>query len=274
MATARIAAKRPAAKGAKATKAARPAKAPRPRLSLAEVMGLLEKAGTAQACKTYRRHGAPDPMFGVSFATLKTLVKRIGVDHDLALALWETGNFDARNLAMKIADPSRMSSADLDRWAGDFQARMCGVYVASLAVEGPHAAAKAAQWLASRKDPERWAGWGLVGQMALRHEATPDAWFADRLAEIERSIHAVADAEREAMNMAIIYIGGRSPALRKAALAAAKRIGPVEVDHGDTACKTPAAGPYIEKLWAHAAAKSFATPAEQERARESPRTRC
>ena len=36
------------------------------------------------------------------------------------------------------------------------------------------------------------------------------------------------------MNRALITIGGRSAALRKAATAAAKRIGKVVVDHGDT----------------------------------------
>jgi len=262
MATTKSPKKRPAAKAQAA------------RMTLAEAMGALEKAGSAQARKTYARHGAPEPMFGVSFAFLKALVKRIGVDHDLAVALWGTGNFDARNLAVKIADPARMSPGDLDRWARDYKVRMCGMYMASLTAEGPHAAAKAAQWLASKEETERCTGWGLVGQMASRDEATPDAWFADLLARIERTIRTAPNFEREAMNHAVIAIGGRSAALRKSALAAAKRIGKVEVDHGDTACKTPEAGPYIEKMWAHAAAKSFESPAAQEREREWPRTRC
>ena len=63
-------------------------------------------------------------------------------------------------------------------------------------------------------------------------------------------------------------------ALRKAALVAAKRIGKVEVDHGDTACKTPDAAEYIEKAWAYAKAKGFESPAAQERMREVPRRRC
>lgn len=87
-------------------KTPRAAKAPRPRLGLAEVMAELEAAGSAQARKTYTRHGAEAPIFGTSFATLKVLMKRIDVDHELALALWDTGNFDARNLAMKIVDPA------------------------------------------------------------------------------------------------------------------------------------------------------------------------
>jgi 3-methyladenine DNA glycosylase AlkD len=243
-------------------------------MSFAETMRALEKAGSAQTRKTYARHGAQEPMFGVSFATLKTLVKRIGVDHELALALWDTKNHDARTLAVKIADPAKMTASDLDHWAGDFGARMCGSYVAMLAAETPHATAKAREWLASSDSKLRATAWVLAGVVANRDETTPDEWFVQRLAHIEKSIHSAPNAEREAMNMAVITIGGRNAVLHKAAIASAKRIGKVEVDHGDTACKTPDAVAYIEKMWAHAAAKKFASPAAQERAREPMRTRC
>ena len=245
-----------------------------PRTSLADVMQALEKAGSAQTRKTYARHGASEPLFGVSFATLGGLVKRIGVDHDLALKLWDTGNFDARNLAFKVADPARMAPADLDRWARETTVRMCAAYVSMIAVEGTQGLSTASRWLASGDGRLRCAGWGLVAQLAARDEATPDAWFAERLAEVERTIHDAPNDVRGPMNMAVVSIGGRSAALRKSALAAAKRIGKVEVDHGDTACKTPDAASYVEKMWAHAKAKGFESPSAQERQRESPRTRC
>ncbi|MFM8470939.1 MAG: hypothetical protein ACKODH_13415 [Limisphaerales bacterium] len=64
------------------------AKGPRVRMTLVEAMRELEQAGSAQTHKTYARHGTTEPMFGVSFATLKAMTKRINVDHELALALW------------------------------------------------------------------------------------------------------------------------------------------------------------------------------------------
>jgi 3-methyladenine DNA glycosylase AlkD len=266
--------KRPAQKAA-AKPAAKPrAKTTPARMSLDEAMRALEKAGSAQTRKTYARHGAKEPMFGVSFATMKTLVKKIGVDHELALGLWKTGNHDARILAMKIADPAQMKGADLDRWARENKMRMCGAYVAMIAAEGPHGVAKAKEWFAASDEWLRANGWMLAGQLAFHDEKLPDAWFNELLAKIEKSIHSVSNAEREAMNMTLITIGGRSAALRKSATAAAKRIGKVEIDYGDTACKTPDAGPYLEKMWEHAAAKKFDSPAAQERAREPQRTRC
>jgi 3-methyladenine DNA glycosylase AlkD len=243
-------------------------------MTLEEAMAALEKEGSAQTRKTFARHGAPEPMFGVSFASLKTLRKRIGVDHELAAALWETGNFDARNLAVKVADPARMTAPVLSRWAREARAPFLLTYVSLLASEGPHAMALAGKWAASSSAAERCGAWPVIGHMAVRDEETPDRWFEGRLAEIERGIHAAPNAEREVMNQALIAIGCRSAPLRKAAAAAARRIGKVEVDHGDTACKTPDAASYIDATWAHSESKGFPSPAAQEREREPLRLRC
>ncbi len=244
-------------------------------MTLSETMAQLEAAGTEQARKTYARHGAPAPMFGTSFATLKSLMKRIDVDHELALALWETGNFDARNLAMKIVDPACMDAAALDRWAREASAALsCGNYAAALPAEGTSGRAKADQWLASADPGLRRAAWVLVAQLALRDEQTPDAYFAALLDGITRTIHTAPNAERGVMNGAMIAIGCRSAELRAAALMAADRVGTVEIDHGDTACETPGARSSIEKTWAHSTAKGFVTPAAHERSRDLPRRRC
>ena len=58
------------------------------------------------------------------------------------------------------------------------------------------------------------------------------------------------------MNDAIIGIGVRGGACTKAALATAKRVGKVEVDHGETGCKTPDAAGYIAKTLAYRAEKA------------------
>jgi len=81
-----------------------------------EVMTHLKRVGTAQNRKVYARHGATGEMFGVSFGELRKLQKKIRVDQSLAEQLWETGNMDARMLAVMVADPDAFKRADLDRW--------------------------------------------------------------------------------------------------------------------------------------------------------------
>jgi hypothetical protein len=151
---------------------------------------------------------------------------------------------------------------------------MAGGYAAMIAAETPHGAARLDAWLASKDEVLRNAGWTLLGQLAHRDETLPDAVFEKRLDQIARTIHAAPNNERYAMNNAVIAIGLRSSALRKAALAAAKKIGTVDVDHGDTACETPDARVHIEKAWAYSTSKGFTSPAAHERTRDVPRRRC
>ena len=78
---------------------------------ISAVMADLEAAGTAQNRKVYARHGAAEPMFGVSYAELGRIAKRIKTDHALARQLWDSGNHDARVLALRVADPAALDKA-------------------------------------------------------------------------------------------------------------------------------------------------------------------
>jgi len=270
-ATTKASSKKPAKAAAPAkTKSAAKAKG----MSFAEAMAALEAAGTAQNRKVYARHGAREPMFGVSFAVMKELTKRAGTDHALAKQLWATKNSDARTLAVRVADPAKLTSAELDRWTNEVSFHLLVDSIAMLASETPYAREKAEEWLAVEDDRRGRAAWTLVGQLALRDPTVPDAWFLRRLGDLEKKIHSAPNLQREGMNRALISIGGRNAALREAAFATAKRIGTVHVDHGETSCKTPDAKAYIVKMWAHAESKGFPTPAEQEMKRERPRHRC
>ena len=172
------------------------AKPARSRMTLAETMSALEKAGTAQTRKTYLRHGAKEPMFGVSFATLKTLVKRIGVDHELALALWDTGNFDARNPRGEDRRP-RADDACRPRPLG---ARCRGrADVRRLRRDARRRGAarrEAGRRRGSRRraSTRRGAGWALVGATGEARRDDARRWFLERLAEIEKTIHSAPNA--------------------------------------------------------------------------------
>jgi 3-methyladenine DNA glycosylase AlkD len=215
------------------------------------VLAKLKAAGTAQNRKIYARHGARGEMFGVSYANLNRLVKEIKTDHALARQLWATGNHDARVLAAMIADPARFDSALADAWVKDLNSVMIADAFNGPMRKSKLAQRKAAKWTRSNKEWIGRAGWNIVAGLALYEPELPDEAFADYLSEIEASIHQRPNYTRDAMNNALIAIGVRSPALKKLALAAAKKIGEVEVDHGETSCKTPDAASYIAKTLAH-----------------------
>ena len=216
-------------------------------MTVDEVMKQLEAAGTAQNRKVYARHGIGEPLFGVSFAALRSLAKAIKVDHELARGLWATGNHDARMLATMVADPDRFDGRTFDRWAKDLRNYVVTDAFSQLVSRSTLAREKMEAWSAAGSEWTSRVGWRLLSYLALEHDDLGDEFFEERLGVIERDIHDRPNFTRAAMNGALIAIGLRNAKLEKKAIAAAKRIGKVEVDHGETNCETPDAIAYIAK---------------------------
>lgn len=216
----------------------------------------MESLGTAQNRKIYVRHGVSGNQFGLSFANLKKLQKRIKKDHPLSLALWETANHDCRILAAMVADPALADDAILESWCRDLDNYIITDSFAGFAGRTSSARIKAEQW---RDHDAEWpgrAGWHMTANLAMKEPDLADDYFVELLAVIESGIHSRPNRVRDAMNNALIAIGIRNPALEALALEAAARIGKVEVDHGETSCKTPDAASYIRRTVARRQAKA------------------
>jgi 3-methyladenine DNA glycosylase AlkD len=215
--------------------------------SIDAVLEELESCGTEQSRKIYRRHGVGENQFGVSYANLGKLRKRIKVDHGLALALWASENHDARVLATMIADPRQTDEATLERWARDLDCYPLTDAFSDLAAKSAAARTLAERWIGSDEEWVGRAGWLVLARLAGSARDLSDAYFEGLLDRIEREIHARKNYVRDAMNSTLIAIGIRNERLEGKALAAATRIGTVEVDHGQTSCTTQDAAGYIRK---------------------------
>jgi 3-methyladenine DNA glycosylase AlkD len=165
--------------------------------------------------------------------------------------LWATGNHDAQILATLIADPARFDAKTLDAWSKDLENYVITDQFTGLVVRTPYWQKKAGKWHKARSEWVSRAGWNLIGQLALHESTLPDSYFEPYLIEIKTSIHQQKNRVREAMNSALIAIGIRNAGLQAKALSAAQTIGPVEIDHGETNCKTPSAADYILRTAEH-----------------------
>lgn len=213
-----------------------------------EVLAALKRLGKPQTAAIYRRHGSGDRVFGVLTSEIAGLQKKIKVNHSLAMELWQSGIAEARVLALQIADPEKLTRSGADRLVEDGPARFVGCYLSGLVARSPIADATMRAWMKSPDEVRREMGYGILGARLKDDPASiTDADAARVLATIEKEIHRSPNWARYAMNNALIAIGVFKPALRRKAIAAARRIGKVEVDHGETNCKTPDAIPYIEK---------------------------
>ena len=214
-----------------------------------ETMAELEKMGTAQNRKIYQRHGSGPNLYGVSFANLNKLQKKIKKDHSLALKLWSTGNTDAMSLAVMVVDPEAMDEKTIENWVKDAKYYMLvDIFVKDVVSQTNLVEKLIEKWTRSEDEWIGRAGWQLLAVYAGSCKTCPDTFFLPYIAEAQKNIHGEKNRKREAMNTAVIAMGIRGDQLEKEARKAAEIIGPVLVDHGETSCKTPDIIEYIDRV--------------------------
>ncbi len=216
-----------------------------------EVMVSLEKMGTAQTKKTHLNHGAVEPFFGVKVGDMKTIVKKIKKNHELALELYSTGNSDAMYLAGLISDPSKMTKKDLQNWAENASWHMISEYsVAWTTAESPFALEMAQKWIKSKDEKIACAGWNTYSSyLSITEDSLLDKNDIKALIDlVAKNIHTSPNRVRYCMNSFLIAVGGYVPSLTTHAIKVAEKIGGVTVDMGGTSCQVPSAVTYIEKM--------------------------
>jgi 3-methyladenine DNA glycosylase AlkD len=221
-----------------------------------EALKRLKAYGTAQNRKVYGRHGFTGEMFGVSYANLAILQKEIKQDQKLADQLWAHGNLDGMVLATKIADPSAFNAAKLDQWVKNVRDRGTAGSFSNVVGASPAGKGRVMKWIKSKDEWIASCGWYSLCDLTRLDGVLSQADCEKLITHIEKNIHKASNWVRYAMNSALISLGIVSKQLEKKAVAAAKRIGKVEVDHGQTNCKTPDAATYIPKAADHARKKA------------------
>ena len=221
--------------------------------TVASVMAALKSKGTEQFRKIYSKHGMdPKRVFGVSTADLKVIAKSIKGEQDLACQLYETGIMDAMYLAGMVADGSKLTRDQLNKWLdlADGLQMVSEYTVPWLTVENVYARALALQWMKSKKEHVAAAGWCTYGGLlATKPDDQLDlAEVESLLSTVVKQIHKAPNRVRQTMNLYVISVGGYVKPLLSKAKAAARQIGEVTVDMGETACKVPDALAYIGKI--------------------------
>ncbi|MGC6581895.1 MAG: DNA alkylation repair protein [Akkermansiaceae bacterium] len=220
-------------------------------MTVKSILTELKKLGNEQTKKTLMRHGAVEPLFGVKIGDMKGLVKAGKNNHALALELYDTGNSDAQYLAALIADKDAVSKAELNKWMKAAPWRLiANSAVATLAAESQYAMAVAEKWIESKSELIASGGWSTITHYIsiAPNEELDDATFEALLKRVISEIHEERNEVKAAMNGYLIAVGSYLPSLTRRAKAAAKKIGTVMVDKGNTGCKTPDALLYLEKI--------------------------
>ena len=191
-----------------------------------ESLAWLERRGTKRNREGLARYAITAPkVFGVSVAMIRQLGKKLGRDHELALALWETGWYEARMLTAFVAEPERVTPAQMDRWARDFDNwAICDTLCFHLFDRTPHAWKKVEQWSRRREEFVKRAAFALLASLALHDKKAPDAPFARSLRLIEEAATDHRNFVKKAVSWALRSVGRRNRALHTPAVDVARRL--------------------------------------------------
>src|SRR5690606_30143299 len=207
----------------------------------------LKALGDEKVRAQNRKKGAGDKQFGVRLGDIRKLAKQIKTNHDLAMALWETGNIDARLLAILLLKPKQLSNGELDRMGRSVNfVQVADWFNAYVVKKHPAKEALRQEWM-HIDDP--WlarAGWSLTSE---RIGKSPEGLDLSALLDrIESEMGTAAPEVQWTMNFCLAGIGIHFPKYRKRAIAIGEALGIYRDFPVSKGCTSPFAPIWINEM--------------------------
>ncbi len=221
-------------------------------MTVHEVLDELKAMGNEKTGDIYRNRDTQLDVFGVKIGDLKTIVKKVGKNHDLALELYNTKNYDAMYLAGLIADEKKITKEDLNHWLDLSDTYLLSEFtVAWLAAETDFGLELALEWIDQDNELIESAGWSTItSYMSVHPDEDLDLdLLGSLLKRCQLTIHDQKNRVRYTMNSFVIGVGSFVLPMADEARAVAEAIGNVQVSMGKTACHVPNASDYIANVW-------------------------
>jgi 3-methyladenine DNA glycosylase AlkD len=163
--------------------------------------------------------------YGLTQPQIKSIAKKIGTDHSLALKLWKTGIHEARHIATLIADKSQTNEYVMESWLKDLNSwDIVDGCCSNLFCKTPFAWQKAIEWSSREKEYEKRAGFSMMAYLAVHDKKASDKMFDPFFKIIKQASVDERNFVKKAVNWALRQIGKRNERLCKKAIAFAKEI--------------------------------------------------
>jgi len=211
-------------------------------MNVKEVMKALSDYGNEGTKRVHITHGASEPLFGVKIGDMKKLLKKVGKTYELAKDLYDTGNGDARYFAALSADETRMTKADLRKWARVANWSMLSEYaVAQLTAETKHGWELGLEFIEAKKENVACCGWSTLSNwISFRPDADVDVTgVKELLKRLEGTIRDQPNRLRFTMCNFVVAAGAYVPELTEDCLAMGRRLKSLEVAPAKIGCSVP-----------------------------------
>lgn len=210
-------------------------------------MKQLESLGNEKMRAQNTKNGAGNNQFGVRLGDIRVLAKKIKTRHELALALWKTGNIDARLLAILLIKPKNLSADELDRMVRSVTSVQVADWLNSYVVkQHPDKESLRQGWMATDDPMAARAGWSLTAERLVKSSEGLD--LTALLDRIESEMRNAAPEVQWTMNCALAEIGIHFPKHRKRAVAIGETLGLYRDYPVSKGCTSPFAPIWINAM--------------------------
>lgn len=194
-----------------------------------------------------KKNGAHDNQFGVKLGDIRKVADTIKSNHELAKALWETGNVEARLLSTLIIVPKLLSTDELDSMVRSERfTQVIDWLYAYVIKEYPGREILRENWLLSDAPMTLRLGWSLTsGRIARSPEGLDIPAILDRL---EKEMPGAASEVQWTMNSALAQIGINHPAYRERAIDIGEHLGIYRDYPVSKGCTSPFAPIWINEM--------------------------
>jgi 3-methyladenine DNA glycosylase AlkD len=216
-------------------------------VTLKDTLAQLESLGNEKLRALNRTKGAGDNQFGVRLGDIRKLAAKTKASHQLAIALWDTGNLDARLLAILLIKPNNLSSDEMDRMVRSANVVQVADWLNSYVVKNhPDKEALRQAWM---EDDDPWAaraGWSLTSERIAR---SPDGLDVPALLDrIESEMGNAAPEVQWTMNFCLAGIGIHFAKHRKRAITIGEKLGVYRDYPVSKGCTSPFAPIWITEM--------------------------
>ena len=216
-------------------------------MTLEAILAQLKSLGDEKVRAHNRKYGAGDYQFGVRLGDIRKLAAKIKTGDQLAIALWDTGNIDARLLAILLIKPKSLSREEMDRMVRSSAFVHVADWLNSYVVKNhPDKESLRQSWM---EEDDPWAaraGWSLTSE---RIGKDPDGLDLPALLDrIEAEMGTAAPEVQWTMNFCLAGIGIHFPALRKRAIAIGEKLGVYRDFPVSKGCTSPFAPIWINEM--------------------------
>jgi len=216
-------------------------------MTVKEILAQLEALGDEKLRAQNKKRGAGDNQFGVKMGDIRTLAKKIKTNHEIALELWDTGNIEARQLAILIVVPKKLSIDELNKMVRSEKYVWVADWLYSYVIkEHPEKEKLRTEWMKTKDVMAARAGWSLTAGCVVRSPEVLD--LPALLDRIESEMPKAAPEVQWTMNTTLAQIGINHPKLRKRALAIGEKLGIYRDYPVSKGCTSPFAPIWINEM--------------------------